>query len=885
MKDMRNILVVLTLAVASANIGASATAPKLRLSEVQQATPTGYQATLKLNPSEETFTGTIRISLTLASTTKTLWLNQSKLQISSAIATAPGKKSLTAKILPGGDDFAGFAFPSSLPKGPLTLEITYSGEISSKSSSGIFRQKDGSNWYLFTQFEPTDARAAFPCFDEPNYKTPWQITLHIPANITAVGNTNIVSDKVNGTERTVVFAKTQPLPSYLVAFAAGPFEYVPAGNAGAKQVPVRIIVPKGHADEAKYAAEVTADIINHHEKYFGIPYPYEKADQLVIPDTSGFGAMENAGLITYAQNIILAKPESDSINRRRDYARTAAHELAHQWFGNLVTSAWWDDIWLNESFATWMEDKLLAEWKPEWNTAIDEVDAKLNVASQDSLISARQIRQPILAKDDINSAFDGISYQKGGAVIAMFENWLGEAEFQKAIVAYLKRYSDRAATAGDLLDALSSSTKKDITRAFSTFLNQPGIPLLSIDLHCKPGNTTLHLEQQRFLPLGSKGSAKQTWSFPVCISYEENGKIKRECTLLTEAKFDWKLNTAACPAWLNPNDGAKGYYRTELRGKLLEALAAHPEVLSAREQIDLMGNAAALGEAGKLSLDQTLTLAAKFANDPQRQVLQASIQIVGFPAGNLLSVEQGPAFARFLRSLYATRARQLSWTPRPGEPEDDALLRQSLVPLLATYGQDEVLASQARQLADAWLAGQASPDANLLGSILRAAAFNGDKALHARYLAKLEGTTDKANRSRILGALSDFRDPAALRAGMDILASGKIPFIEASGLLFAGQTFPETRRLAFDFLKVNFDTIVKLMPTGGGFDFGSVLPDVGSSFCDIKSRNELESFFTPKVAQFTGAPNALKQTLETIDLCIASKAAQQPGFDKFLEKY
>jgi alanyl aminopeptidase len=212
-------------------------------------------------------------------------------------------------------------------------------------------------------------------------------------------------------------------------------------------------------------------------------------------------------------------------------------------------------------------------------------------------------------------------------------------------------------------------------------------------------------------------------------------------------------------------------------------------------------------------------------------------------------------------------------------------LRQSLVPLLATYGQDEVLASQARQLADAWLAGQASPDANLLGSILRAAAFNGDKALHARYLAKLEGTTDKANRSRILGALSDFRDPAALHAGMDILASGKIPFIEASGLLFAGQTFPETRRLAFDFLKVNFDTIVKLMPTGGGFDFGSVLPDVGSSFCDIKSRNELESFFTPKVAQFTGAPNALKQTLETIDLCIASKAAQQPGFDKFLEKY
>ncbi|WP_051669455.1 M1 family metallopeptidase [Bryobacter aggregatus] len=852
--------------------------PKLRLGEVQKAFPQRYQAELTLNPEREQFEASIEIEISLAEPRSTLWLHQNHLSIQKAVVILAGK-SIPAKVIPGGEDFVGFSFPRPLPAGTIQLQIHYTGLISSKSSSSIFRQRDNGSWYLFTQFEPSDARGAFPCFDEPQYKTPWQLTLHFPASLSAVSNTNPESDQTTGNQRTLRFRPTPPLPSYLIAFAVGNFEYVPAGLAGEKQVPVRIVVPRGHKDEAKYAAEVTAEIINRHEKYFGIPYPYEKADQLAIPDTSGFGAMENPGLITYAQNILLADPKADSIIRQRNYVRTAAHELAHQWFGDLVTSAWWDDIWLNESFATWMEDKYLADWKPAWKTQLSQVDAKLSVAAQDSLISARQIRQPIRVKDDINNAFDSISYQKGGAVLAMFEAWLGEGVFQQSIHNYLSQYANRATTAADLLDVLSSTTHKDITAAFSTFLNQPGIPLLRVALQCEPGKASLHLEQQRFLPTGSTGSTNQTWSFPVCVRYESNGGSQRECTLLSKPSADWTLNTTSCPAWVVPNADGKGYYRTELKDNLRSG------DLTAAEKIEEMGNAEALASAGKFSTGSLLELVAKFRADPDRQVLTKAIDIALAPASQWIRPEFRANYVRFLDQSFGARARALGWTPRPKEDDETTLLRPILLSIAATYGEDATLAREARTLTDRWLSGEITLNPNLLRTVLTTAAYHGDRALFDRFLAAFLKTTDKLNRSRLIGAMSGFRDPTALRAGMDALITGKLPFLEGNFLLFNGTNFPETRHLPFEFLQANFNTIVKLMPTGGGFDFGSVLPQVGSNFCDAQSRDQLANFFTPRVSKFTGAPAILKQTLEGINLCIADKAQRQPGVEAFLRRF
>jgi alanyl aminopeptidase len=860
--------------------------PKLRLSEVEKIEPLAYKAELTLDPEKDDFKGAIAIQLRIDEPTQTLWLEQEKIVIHDATLTS-GHKTFTAKSIPGGDDFVGLQFDSPVPPGPAEIKIDYSGTVITKNSTAIFRQQDNGTWYIFSQFEATDARGAFPCFDEPAYKTPWQLTLNIPAADTAISNTTVSSESSVGGMKHISFHETKPLPSYLVAFGVGPFEYVDAGHAGKNHVPVRIVVPKGHAAEAKYAAEVTADIITHHEQYFGYPYPYDKADQVAVPNTSGWGAMENPGMVTYEQNIILAKPERDTINRQRGYFETAAHELAHQWFGDLVTTAWWNDIWLNEAFATWMEQKLVDEVHPEWKTAIEDVDSKLGAEGEDSLMTARKIRQPIETKDDINNAFDGITYQKGASVIGMFENWLGSKEFQKGVQSYMKQYAWKATTAGDFLDSISTATKKDVTKSFSTFLNQSGVPMVSVALKCDSGAPVLHLEQKRFLPLGSTGSADQVWSIPFCVRYGSGDNSQSECTLVTQPATDWTLKARSCPAWVQANDRALGYYRVEYQDGMLAALTGGDVVhrLSAPERVDLMGNAESLSEAGKLPAADALALVDTFHADPERQVVQNAVGLAMMPRAYLVPDNLKPNYKKFLLANFQARAHELGWTPKPGESDDIKLLRPSLVRTVATWGGDEELARQGRDLAEQWFKNRDSIDPNMVNSVLGTAAFYGDKALFERFLAEFKNTQDKQIRGRLIGAMGSFRDPAAIEAGMNALVSGEVPFMEGAFLLFNGQNDASTRKLPFEFLKAHYDQVVSKMPSGGGFDFGSYLPQVGGSYCDAQSRADLEGFFKPRVDKFVGAPRALSQVLEAIDLCIAQVAAQRPSVEAFLQKY
>jgi hypothetical protein len=391
-----------------------------------------------------------------------------------------------AKVQTSGTEFAGFAAASAIPAGPAQLRIEYHGAFNKNGSDGLFKLQDGGEWYVYSQFESIDARKAFPCFDEPNFKTPWQLTLHVNKSDAAVSNTPVQSETDEpGGRKKVVFGETKPLPSYLVALGVGPFDFVDAGKAGKNHTPLRMITPKGKAAQAKYAAEVTGPLLAALEDYFGVPYPYEKLDILSVPLFGG--AMENAGLITCAQSLMLRDPAQDSIDRQRDYALVVAHEMAHQWFGDLVTTAWWDDIWLNEAFASWMDSKIMRHWKPEWNTVIDEQNTRLGAMGGDELVSARKIRQPIESNDDIANAFDGITYSKGEAVIGMFENWMGEDAFRRGVQRYIRQYAWRNATAGDFLDALSSAGSQPVGRAFSTFLDQAGVPLVSVGLSCGAG--------------------------------------------------------------------------------------------------------------------------------------------------------------------------------------------------------------------------------------------------------------------------------------------------------------------------------------------------------------------------------------------------------------
>jgi alanyl aminopeptidase len=870
---------------ACATLASAPNAPKLRLSEAQQVEPTSYRAKLSLDPNKDDFEGAIQIQVDVRKPTQVVWLNIKQSTVKTASATAGGKK-LAAKPSVSGEYLA-LEFDSDLPAGKATLDIAYTSKVRVGDTAGVFRTEDNGNRYILTQFEATEARQAFPCFDEPSYKVPWQLTIAAPSGNKVVSNTS-GKESASGGTTTYVFQETKPLPSYLIAFAVGPFEFVDAGVAGSNRVPVRIVTPKGRAAEAKYAASVTATILTRLEQYFGVPYPYGKSDQVAVPVLVGFGAMENAGMVTYSQNTLLADPARDTPNRQRGYAITAAHELAHQWFGDLVTTAWWDDIWLNEAFATWMEQKIIREWKPEWKTEMTDAGSKLYAQGQDSLMSARKIRQPIESNTDIDNAFDGITYDKGAAVIGMFEQWMGPENFRRGVQSYMKRFSHRTATSGAFLDELSGASKTDVSRSFSTFLNQAGVPLISVELDCGGKSPVLHLEQSRFVPAGSKAPEAQTWRMPVCAGYGAGDRRVRDCALMTEPKMDLPVaKLGSCPAWVNANEQAKGYYLPDYRGGLLEKLTAGDGLrqMTPVERVDLIGAAQLMVRAGRLSAAQSLRLAEVFHADAERDVVQRSLGVAISPAQNLVPENLRPNYERFVRKNFQAKARELGWMPKPGESEDVRLLRGGLVEAVATWGGDQALAEEARKLSLQWLDKRDAVPAEVLGSVLSTAGFHGDLALMQRFLDAFGKTQDRQDQQRLMSAMLAFRDPKAIEAGMQTVLSGKIALKDGFLLIVAaGQRSPQTRKMPLDFVKAHFDEIMKDKPNIFGFDFGGMLPRVGSGFCDAQSRDELQAFFGPIASKYTGAPRTLAQNVEGIDQCIANKAAQQPSVIEFLQK-
>ncbi|MBV9746935.1 MAG: ERAP1-like C-terminal domain-containing protein, partial [Acidobacteriia bacterium] len=644
-----------------------------------------------------------------------------------------------------------------------------------------------------------------------------------------------------------------------------------------------IVVPKGRGEEAKYAAEITATILTRLENYFGIPYPYKKSDQVAIP--APFGGMENAGIVTYGQDLLLAKPATDSIQRQRNYASVAAHELAHQWFGDLVTTAWWNDSWLNEAFATWMEQKILADWKPEWKTSLDDVQSLLGAERGDSLVSARKIRQEITSKGDIDNAFDTITYNKGAAVIGMFESWVGPREFQNGIHSYLERHAFRNATAGDFLDAIGTASKKDVSKAFSTFLDQPGVPSVSVALDCGDKTPVLHLAQSRYVPAGSQATGNQVWQIPVCV--RSSTSSQPTCLLLSGAKTDVPLKEArSCPQWVEVNADAKGYYRVDYQGGLLSSLTANASALSGAERTELMGSVQAMAAGGKLPEADALRLAEKLHDDPERHVVSTAVAAALSVVDHLVPEDLMPNYRRYLLKSFDARAHELGWASKPGESDDIRLLRPQILLAVAIAGGDQELASQARELTERWLKDPKAVSPEMVHAILITAADYGDAALHSELLAEAEKTTDPLEKQQLFTALAAFRDGGLLETGLEEMTAGRLPLRDAFRLLFPGPfTTPETRKVPLEFLKAHLDQVMAGNPTAMGFSFGAFLPQVGRSFCDAESRQELVVFFEPLTKRYEGAQHNLEQTLESVDQCMALVGAQGGSVKEFLQKY
>jgi cytosol alanyl aminopeptidase len=879
-RGFRPFLLVFAASFALSLAAATPEPPVLRLPG--ETVPKGARLDLTIRPSDPAYTGEAAFEVELKESLDLIWINARGLTISKASVTTAGQER-TARVVPGGDEFQGLALDAPVGPGAAILRLSFSGTAAENDTRGLFRQKDGESWYVYSQFEPVDARRAFPCFDEPSFKHPWTLTLHVPKGDVAVSNTAQSGEKDEaGGMKAVSFETTKPLPSYLVALGVGPFDVVDAGKVG--PTPLRVIVPKGKAGQARLAIETIGPLLNILQDYFGIPYPYGKLDSVAIPRTVGFGAMENPGLITYSSSLILARPEDEGIGFRRDLASVAAHEMAHQWFGDLVTMAFWDDVWLNESFASWMGDKTLSRFRPDWHTLADRVGKRNSAMGADSLVTARKIRQPITSKDDIANAFDGITYAKGQSVLNMFEAWMGPAAFQKGVRSYLKAHADGNATAHDFLAALGAEGHPEVSAAFSTFLDQPGVPEVSISLACASGKpAVLSLAQKRLLPLGSSAAVAETWQVPFCVRYGQGGSQARECRLVTSARAELPLGQAeGCPAWVLANDGAVGYYRASYQGDLLKKLLqAAPKHLDAAEKLGVISDTNALASAGEIPPGEALGLIPALAAEDDRHIVNALADVAEGVKQRGLAEELFPAFGRFVAKTFGARARSLGLSPKPGEAEDVRILRASMTRLVAIEGKDPDLRRKALALSRQWLKDRTALGPDMRETVLAIAADAGDAPLFDGYLAAARKEEDRRTKTQILEVLGIFKDPALQERAFRVALAPEFDARDTGGIFWAALSDVRSRQAAWDFLKGHWDELIARLPEQSR----TYLPFMASSFCDDAHRIDAEAFLTSRLKGVEGAPRNLAQTLERIRVCTAIRTAHAPGLKEFLSRY
>ena len=837
-------------------------------------TPTAYRLALNVDPNQLQHSGEVAIAVNITQPGTVIRLNAAEIKVSSAVLEVQGKK-FSAKARVRNSDLMDLVFSHRYPTGQGKLTVVFTGRVEDKDTQGLFRQQEGGDWYAYTQFESISARRAFPGFDEPGWKVPWDLSLTIPQAMTAVASSPMLREVVlgNGKKR-VEFQTTQPMPSYLLAFGVGPFDVLDGGMAG--KTPVRFITPRGRAQEARFAASMTPDILARLENYFGTPYPYEKLDVMALPLTLGFSAMENPGLVTFSARTLLAKPGEESIGFKRRFVSIQAHELAHMWFGNLVTMAWWDDLWLNESFASWMADKITSQMAVEFHGESGTQDARAWAMGTDRLLSTTQIYQPVTAsfsQSDPNGGQDAaILYGKGQSILAMFETWLGADRFQSGVRRYMAKHAWSNATGEDFVAALAQGDN-ELASTFKTFTHQPGVPRVTMALDCG-ASPMLRLTQSRFLPQGVVAPKSFLWAIPVTVRTPA-GTAQM---VLKEQSAQLALPDATCPAWVQGNSSGSGYYRTVYApGQLTQLMRTGS--LSLPEILANLNDAQALTESGDLRVAEALALATQFANHPQREVADAALDLIA-RMEPLIEDADRSGYAALWERAFGSRARQFGLLDKTDDSSDDRLMRSEWVGRFAKLGQDPTLQTSARQLAQAWLKDRKSLPANNRAMVLRTAALEGDRVYFDALLAAVTGNPDRRERSDIYAALGSFRNAELAEAARELWLSPAHDIREVMSASLGRGRNSESPEQLLKFVNHNFTALAKKLPQDSPANF----PNMFAQGCSQQLASELEAFFRPLVPRYEGLAKSLDRSLETVRVCANYRDAQQAGLRAYLRR-
>ncbi len=833
--------------------------------------PVEYRLVLEPDLSDFTFRGRETVAVRTLSPTSSITLNCIEIEVLSCRLTHRG-----ASLAPVSTEYdpaeetVTFTFESQIEPGPAELSLEFTGELNDKLR-GFYRSgyagEDGEERHLATtQMEATDARRAFPCWDEPGLKAVFDVTLVIPSELTAVSNMPVASDEeARPGFRAVRFEKTPVMSTYLLAFIVGDLEFIERQDAGG--ILHRVWTTRGKAEQGRFALDVSIRLLDYLNDYFGIPYPLPKLDHLAIPDFAA-GAMENWGAITYRETALLVDPENSSAGTRERVASVVAHEMAHMWFGDLVTMSWWNDLWLNESFASWMGNKAVDHLYPEWDMWTQFVTFDTNRGlSLDGLKSSHPVEQEVNNPAEIGQLFDAVSYSKGGAVLRMLEQYLGEEPFRAGLNLYVKRYEYGNARTTDLWDALGEASGRPVAEMMDTWVNQTGYPVLDVEVVRKDAAIDVALSQKRFVYehiLEPDAVYEATWHVPVSVRTASDAQPR------TALMFDAASSVTVEPApygspdeWIKVNPMQTGFYRVNYPPEELERLRAPIEnlVLPAADRLGIQNDAFALMRSGHVPATEFMSIAGAYSGETDASVAEdLALNLGGL--GSLLWEEPFyEDFELFARGIFLPIAERAGWDALPHEGLRDALLRSAALAQAGGYGDPATLKEASRRFS-LYAADSTGTHPDIRGVVFNLAARAGGAETYDTMWRLQQETDLEEEKVRFLISLGRFRQPGLLAQTLERSLSPAVRTHNTVTMVAAVAGNRHGRGLAWEFLKDNWAEFDRRYGEGG---FGLMrLVSITSGFTTPERREDVEKFFRDHHAP--SAERAIRQSLERIRL-------------------
>jgi len=821
----------------------------------RNAMPDTYRIFLEPDLENKQFSGEETIFLTVNSSTKDIVLNSVGLEIAEteiAQVTNDGHGKWIAPESTNEDKAkqqVTFRFQQSLKPGKYELRVKFGGRLNEKLEGfylSTFTDDAGkSHRIACTQLEPTDARKVFPCFDEPDMKATFKITLAIDSNLTAISNGAVQFDKVEGrsAKRQITFSETPKMSTYLVAIVVGPFES--SEPVVANGVTIRVWATPGRKDQCGFARTAAEKMLPYYEEYFGVKYPLEKLDLIAIPDFAA-GAMENLGAVTFRETRLLVDEKTASTTSKQEVASVIAHEMAHMWFGDLVTMKWWDDLWLNEAFATWMSYKAIENFKPEWHSWDLFVSERAPALASDSLSSTHPIYTEVINPSDAEEMFDEITYEKGASVLRMLERFLGEDTYMKGIQKYIKEYSFANAETSQLWKALEDVSGKPVAEIMQQWVYTAGYPQVSVQSKVvRKGSGSvpaLELTQDFFSvspstatskkPAKDKSRKLQLWQIPVTSrvigehagSESDNARFAR--LLLTDRKADLSNLPAEGPVVVNAL--ADGFFRVQYPKDMLDVLGKKAQSsLTAAERYSLLDDAWAFVEAGTMPVSQYLTLTAAYREESDPNVIELLVSQIN-TLDYFVKKDSRANFALFVRDRFGPLAHKLGWEPQPDESELTQLLRSHALIALGTIGQDRSTIAEARKFWDIYQEQPQEINPNLYEAIVTIMGYNGDKGIYEEMLEQFKTATTPEAKLRNLYGLANFREAELQERTLQLALTDEVKTQDAPHVVLNLMRTTAGRELGWEFVKKNWKDMearypVHLFPriVGGATSFVS----------------------------------------------------------------